>query len=488
MSDARAEHAPFPDAAQDATSLLTRATTRSGMTLPGTRGTSYTVRAEFVPAAAGAAGRTSGAPDAAIGLLSYLVEAPASTRPVCFVFNGGPGASSAFLNVGALGPRRLVFPEAPGTAPLPIRLADNVDTLLHDCDLVFIDPPDTGFSRRIGTPSEVFTVDGDAQLLIDAIRVWLDRHGRWSSRVFLCGESYGAARAAVLADAALDHGIAFAGLMLISPALDMQPVLCIAGNDVAYALRMPAYAATAAWHRRLGAATPADASCAAQELVGWHASLTADGAGGASRAAALDEAATRLAASTGLSKAFLSDKALLVSPSDFATELLREQRHVIGKMDARVVAAAGLATPDDEDDAAIDAVYAPIATAMRIVLREELQIPWGASYEVFSHGAYGAWQWNRHGATGNQFSSTSADLARALRRNPAMRVWACSGRYDLVTPTTSVDWSLDRLDIPPDARRAIHHEVLESGHMPYTSNAAHRQMSASIRHWLSPKH
>jgi carboxypeptidase C (cathepsin A) len=463
---------------------------RGPFPVPGSADAVYRVAAELAPVSLSAAGRVQGRADAEVCMLSYEVEGAASARPVCFVFNGGPGASSAFLNVGALGPRRVVFPERPGPLGQPVRLRDNPHSLLNDCDVVFVDPPGTGFSRLLTpTADEAFSVDGDAQLLVDAIRHWLDRHGRWSSPVHLCGESYGGARAAVVADAALEHGIAVAGLILVSPAIDMQPVSCTPGNDAAYALRLPAYAATAAFHAGPGAGSrdPVEAYRAAEAFARTTNVSTLRAESPAEGRDPRAEAAGRLAELIGVPAPFILDRNFLVDPNDFAAELLGGRRLVIGKMDSRVVGAASrLRVRDADDDVAIDAVYWPIATAMRILLREELAIAWPRSYEVFSHSAYGAWRWNRGGANGNQFSSTGADLSRAMRRNPSMRVWVCSGRYDLVTPTTSVDWSLDRLDVPDAARAAIHHEVLESGHMPYTSDAAHLQMMRSLGRWFAP--
>jgi carboxypeptidase C (cathepsin A) len=449
------------------------------------------VRLATLPASLNDDGRTRGAPDAAVCMLSYLAVGQSPVRPVCFAFNGGPGASSAFLNVGAFGPRRVVFPEGEGHYGLPVLLEDNPHNLLHICDVVFVDPPGAGFSRLLtDTAEQAHSVDGDARLLIDAIRNWLDRNGRWSSPVYICGESYGGMRAAAIADAALDDGIAVAGLMLVSPVIDMQPVECVDGNDIAYALRLPSYAATAAYHGCLkgNSTNPVDAYRRAERLLateGFGFGPTT-GISVRSNHTAKESAASKWSELIGVSARFIADRSFEVAPNDFAGELLRDRHQVIGKLDARVVGSAGRRAQGEEDDASIDAVYAPIATAMRIVLREELAVDWSASYEGFAHSVYGSWRWNRGGITGNRYTTVSADLARAMRRNPAMRLWICSGRFDLITPTTSIDWSLMRLDIPDEARAAIQHEVLESGHMVYTSDAAHVRMMASLRRWFEP--
>ena len=237
----------------------------------------------------------------------------------------------------------------------------------------------------------------------------------------------------------------------------------------AFMLRIPSYAATA-FHHGLGlcgqVASADEAYRQDERFLADFAGVLAGSSSGPDRA----RATTVLSGLIGVSAAFLADCDLRVAPDEFAREQLRGRRLVVGMMDSRVAGFASLTPASEGDDVSIDAAYAPI--------RE-------ASYEVFSHAAYGAWQWNRGGATGNQFSATGGDLARALRRNPAMRLWACSGRYDLVTPTTSVDWSLSRLDIAPEARAAIHHEVLESGHMPYTCDLAHGRMMAALHDSLA---
>jgi hypothetical protein len=162
--------------------------------------------------------------------VAYSLEpsgsASAPARAITFVFNGGPGAASAFLHLAAMGPRGVNF-SANGAAALePVQLADNPDTWLGFTDLVFVDPVATGYSRSAGGTEEAnrafFGVDKDADAMADFARLYLTRAGRMLSPVFLVGESYGGFRAVHVAERLLAGGIAVRGAVLISPALEFS--------------------------------------------------------------------------------------------------------------------------------------------------------------------------------------------------------------------------------------------------------------------------
>jgi carboxypeptidase C (cathepsin A) len=205
---------------------------------------------------------TKGEPTASIYTVSYIAEAPLNTnaantnaagqrRPVAFVFNGGPGAASVFLHLGALGPRILDTPATGAVPAPPFRLADNPSSWLAFTDLVFVDPVGTGFSHGKGkedNPDKPFwNVHGDLNSLGALLRRWLSRHERWSSPVFLVGESYGGLRAAALARTlARDVGITVNGLVLVSPALDIAILHPDISNPLAPAFELPSLAAATA--------------------------------------------------------------------------------------------------------------------------------------------------------------------------------------------------------------------------------------------------
>ncbi len=182
-------------------------------------------------------------------------------RPITFTFNGGPGSSSVWLHMGAFGPRRVeIGTGGKGTAP-PYRVVDNEYTLLNLTDLVFIDPVATGFSRAApGQNARQFHgVEEDIRSVGEFIRIYTTRHGRWNSPKFLAGESYGTTRAAGLVNHLQDQeGMNFDGVLLISAVLNFETISFNEGNDLPYALFLPAYTSTAWYHKKLPADLQAD--------------------------------------------------------------------------------------------------------------------------------------------------------------------------------------------------------------------------------------
>src|SRR3954471_21220461 len=181
-------------------------------------------------------------PSAEIFSVSYVAEGDHQNRPVAFVFNGGPGASSAYLHMGAVGPQRVAFP-ADGTLPgLPPQLVQNESSWLAFADLVFVDPVGTGFSRIIEPdkkgdaekkpeqqgdgekpdPDEYFGQKRDLESMCEFMARWLSENDRWSSPVFIAGESYGGYRVGRLVRMLQEEtGIGLNGAILISPALEL---------------------------------------------------------------------------------------------------------------------------------------------------------------------------------------------------------------------------------------------------------------------------
>ena len=170
-------------------------------------------------------------------------------RPLTFVFNGGPGASSAYLHLGALGPRVVDFGSTGQMPPQPVHLIDNPDSWLDLTDLVFIDPPGTGYNTT--DDKKYYAVREDLEAFASFIDLYLGLNGRTSSAKYLVGESYGGFRAArlpqILAD---DHGISLMGVFMISPVMEFSLIGGDEFEPLPYALRLPAYAASQARRRR----------------------------------------------------------------------------------------------------------------------------------------------------------------------------------------------------------------------------------------------
>lgn len=451
------------------------------------RSLDYELNAAFLPLAAGGVDAQRGEPHAAVFCTAYTVRGD-MPRPLLFAFNGGPGSASVWLHLGALGPKRVAIHDD-GTMPAaPYAVQDNPLTWLEHFDLVFIDPPHTGYSIALNddTRKKLFAVDGDADALAEIVRVWLARHKRFGSALYLAGESYGTTRGAAIADRLAAQGVALSGLILVSCALDLQSLVFAPGNDLPYALFLPAFANVAQFHGRLAgplAASPEAARAAAEAfvaedyLVALHAGVRLDG-----RARTRIE--KRLAELCGLPRALVEHKNLRISDETFFFELLRDQGRIVGRLEARVTGPmAASRTRQWEFDPGIEALNAPYTMA-GMAYFAQLGLGDDARYEVLNLEVNKGWNWNRGEAKGNGFASTSADLARVLRRNPHLRVLVASGRYDLGTPYSASDWSLAQLDAPGDVLARVTHRYYDAGHMMYTRSADLQRMKSDLAAWL----
>ncbi len=177
-------------------------------------------------------------------------------RPVMFAFNGGPGSSSVWLHLGILGPKRIDFP-GDGTKPVtpPARLIANDMSILDACDLVFIDPVSTGYSRaeKDANPKDFHGLESDISSVGDFIRMWVTENNRWSSPKYLCGESYGGVRAAGLAEHLQSrYGMSLNGVVLLSSLLDYRTIVPSQGSTLSYQVFLPTFATTAHFHKKIG--------------------------------------------------------------------------------------------------------------------------------------------------------------------------------------------------------------------------------------------
>ncbi len=449
----------------------------------------YEATAEFVPVVETALGEEHGEPRAAIFAISYRATNASGPRPVCFAFNGGPGSSSVWLHLGAFGPKRVVVPDDASMPLPPYAVVDNPLTWLAHFDLVFIDPPHTGWSITDGeaTRKKMFSVDGDVAALTETMRAWLTRHKRWGSPVYLAGESYGTTRGAALADSLLNANVALAGLILVSCAMDLQSLVFAPKNDLPYALFLPAFANVAQYHGKLNGALAASSQAArdAAEAFVRDDYLAALHAGAALTGDARSRIARRLAELTGLPRALIEEHNLRISDQDFFFELLRSEGRQVGRLEARatgpMAAKRGRAF---EFDPGIEAIAAPYGMAVLAYYGEQLGLTLPDRYELLNFEVNKGWNWNRGEEKGNGFASTSDDLARALRRNTHLRVLVASGRYDLGTPYSASDWSLAQLDAPAEVLARVTHHYYDAGHMMYTRQADLEKLAADLADWM----
>jgi carboxypeptidase C (cathepsin A) len=333
----------------------------------------------------------------------------------------------------------------------------------------------------------MLSVDGDVAALTGVVRVWLTRHKRWGSPIYLAGESYGTTRGAAIADKLQSAGVALSGLILISCAMDLQSIVFAPANDLPYSLFLPAFANVSQYHELLKGAlakSPIAARSAAEAFV------DEEYVGALQAGARLDQRrrtriARRIAELTGLPQALVEEKNLRISELTYFFEALRPQGRIVGRLDARATGPmAASRTRDWEFDPGIEAIASQYTMAAMAYFGEQLGMNAEARYEVLSMDAHKGWNWNRGEAKGNSYASTSRDLARALRRNPHLKVFVGSGRYDLGTPYSATDWSLAQLDAPADVLTRVQHHYYDAGHMMYTREQDMAQLKADIAAWL----
>jgi carboxypeptidase C (cathepsin A) len=469
----------------------------SGTVLPAGRSAAlrYTARVEFLPVMAQGFDGVLGEPQAAVVATSYqrLPDGDGQSavdRPVCFAFNGGPGSASIWLHLGALGPKRMVVPDDGSAARAPFLVQDNPLTWLEHFDLVFIDPPHTGWSVSASETARkrMLGVDGDVEALTEVVRVWLSRHQRWGSPVYLAGESYGTTRGAALADALQVAGVSLDGLVLISCAMDLQTLEFNGVNELPYGLFLPAFALVSQYHGLLkgsAAASPTAARQAAEAFVD-ETYVSALHAGNRLDARRQSRLARHIADLTGLPQPLVEAHNLRISDQTYFFEAMRSQGRMVGRLDARATGPMGATRGRSwEFDPGIEAIAPAYTAAALSHFSQTLGVQLEQRFEVLSHATHKAWNWNRGDGTDGGYASTTADLARALRRNPNLRVLVASGRYDLGTPYSATDWSLAHLDVPPDVASRITHHYYDAGHMMYTRSEDLAALKTDLAAWLA---
>jgi len=390
------------------------------------------------------------------------------SRPLTIAFNGGPGSASIWLHMGALGPKRVVMePEGWMPAP-PYRYEDNVHAWLDQTDLLFIDPVGTGYSRasKPDHDKKFWSYQGDIESVGEVIRLFLTRYARWTSPLFLAGESYGTTRAAALAGHLVDRGIAFNGIVLISTVLDFQSIRFLPANDLPFQLFVPTYAATAWYHQRLESSLQEKSVQALiDEVKAWAEGPLTSALMKGDRLDEVEQAqiAGQLAAYTGIDPTYISGSNLRLNIFNFCKELLRSEKRSVGRLDSRfkgVEAATVNAQP--EFDPSLHAITPPYSAAFNHYARTELGVETDLNYETLSFKVNGSWQWDN-----GRIPATGEILREAMAKNPHMRVFVGQGIYDLATPLFATEYMISHMNIDAALRAQVETENYEAGHMFY---------------------
>ncbi|NQV72220.1 peptidase S10 [bacterium] len=393
-----------------------------------------------------------------------------NSRPLSFIYNGGPGSASMWLHMGAFGPKRVLVNDPDPTPPPPYDVEDNQGTILDVTDMVFIDPIGTGFSRVVGEGEgkEYWGIDEDAASLTQFITQYVTRNDRWNSPKFLIGESYGTTRNAVLVNRLQNQaGMHFNGVVMVSSVLDFETLRFDPGRDVSYVTFLPAYAITAAYHGVIE--WPTDLTAWLSEVRAFatkeYALVLAQGASASE--ADVNAVRKRLAQYTGLSEDYLDRANLRVNAGQFRAELLRSRGRTVSRLDSRYDGYSNeLLSESASYDAQSPAISGAYTAAINRYLREELKFETTDNYQV--SGGTSNWNWSR-GSGGGWLGSTNVapDLEQAMIQNPNLKVQFENGYYDLATPFFATEWTTDHMILPDELRKNIKHNFYEAGHMMY---------------------
>ena len=433
-------------------------------------------------------------PTARVFYTAYTLDgSDPGSRPVTFLYNGGPGSSTMWLRMGSLGPVRVLAANAAPTGPPPYRIANNSYSLLDKSDLVFIDMPDSGFGRIVGagTPKMFFGVDQDVAAFAQFIQRYITKFGRWNSPKFLFGESYGTTRSAALASTLMNQGIALNGVVLLSSilnfGLDFGNGDPVAGGDWAYVLYLPTEAAAAWYHGKIRN-KPADLAAFLQpvEQFALGEYLDALYKGGNLGASERSDVVHKLSAYLGVSEQYVRENNMRIAYPRFEQQLLRSQGIVVGRLDARYQTYALDRAADegpawDPTDSSIDAPY---TTAVNQYLRSDLKYDTSLQYRpniygiIYGNGSSWDFTHNRR-----EPPNVAPDLAETMTQNPSLRVFSANGYYDFATPYFATVYTLQHLSVAPALQKNITFGFYQSGHMVYLNESALAQFKSDLARW-----
>ncbi len=431
-----------------------------------------------------------GSERARVFFTAYLRDDPKADRPLTLAFNGGPGSSSVWLHMGALGPRLAPFDSVGLPLEKPWASLPNPESWLAFSDLVFIDPVGTGYSRPQGeTPREEFHgVQEDLESVAQFIHLWITRNGAWDRRIFLAGESYGTTRAVGLADLLQrQYGLFPEGLVLISSVLDFKTLRFHEGNDLPYALFLPSYAATAWYHGRLDTELQEQSidqlTDRARSFVSQYY-LPALFSGralfpGKQYDGLIDEVSRMI----GLPEEHIRRQRLRPQIFRYTSDLLRGEEGVtVGRLDSRFKGWNSDGAVESNDyDPSYAAILGVFSHALNSHLRANLGVESDTPYEILT-GRVHPWNW---GSASQGYPNLGPDLRHAMTRDPQLKVFIANGYYDLATPFFATEYTVNHLGLPAELQENIQMEYYEAGHMMYIHEPSRSKLFRDAKAWYT---
>jgi carboxypeptidase C (cathepsin A) len=400
----------------------------------------------------------------------------AKTRPVSFLYNGGPGSASVWLHMGSFAPRKARMAEEGFQPPPPYQLVDNENSLIDVSDLVFVDAIDTGYSRAMpGVDNAQFHgQDGDIRAFGEFIAEYLRTYNRYPSPKFLIGESYGTIRSGGLSQELQSrHGIELNGIVLVSALMTYQTLSPAPNNDVAYAVQIQTFAATAWYHKKL----PADLQAKSLTQVVDEARTFAFGEymaaltkGNTLSDAERNAMAQKLARFTGLSPAYFLAANLRVDSGRFRKELLRDRRLMVGRLDGRFTALdADAAGERQEFDPSNTALSGPYVAMFQDYVKNVLK--WETELHYPTSGNVRPWKYVE-----NRYMDMTDALRSTMAKNPFLKVFVVCGYFDMATYVGGAEFNFTHLGYDRQITDRVSFGYYDAGHMMYIRPSAQAKL------------
>ncbi len=418
----------------------------------------------------------SGERSAAVFYTAYVAKTNDQQRPLTFVFNGGPGAASAFLNLGLVGPRVAEF-GMDGHDGANVRLIDNPDTWLAFTDVVLIDPVGTGWSRaaKPDGASAFWGVRRDSESMAKVIALYVAKNGRASSPKYILGESYGGFRAAkVASDLRSGQGILVTGILMVSPMVESG--LHFGGDRFALGAALQLPSLVAAELERMGTFSK-EALAQAEHFALTDYLTTLAGPAPSGEAARAFYA--RVAQMTGLPEDVVARSRGFIRDA-YVKNLRLSEYKIVSHYDATFATddpypeSPGVRGPD----AMLDGLVRAYGGAFVGSARDELGFKTEMTYNLLNSEISGKWDW--HDGSGRALPSATDDLRELLALTPSFRLMIAHGHSDMATPYAVSRYVLDHL--PPSVEEEhIELRLYRGGHMFYIDPQSRKAFTADAR-------